>query len=422
MPKNLLQDMVKVKRSKLKIKEDSPRVSQKITPTLDSRNPQNEKRKVSRYIIWCVAFISATFLFFAVSYMLGKVTVVLSPKTQELILNKNLSANKDAGENALAFDLVVISGEENKIMQTTETKEVSEKAEGTVVLYNTFSSSPQTLNIDTRLEGSNGKIYKTKTRSVVPGMSKDKKPGSVEVKIYGSEGGEEYNSVPLDFKILNFKGSPKYSKFYGRSKGAITGGFKGGLPIISDTDKTNTVSELKTILQAKLLKKATDQIPNGFILFKNAVFLNTEDDVIDTTSITDNMLPIKLKGTLYGLLFNENQLTKIIIEDNVEGYDGSEVYLSNIKDLIFSLLDKNSISSADIKSINFNLSGAVKVVWKLDEAKFIDDLLGKSKKDFSQILLQYPNIDSADLVISPIWRMSIPDNIEDIKVIVNYPK
>ena len=58
----------------------------------------------------------------------------------------------------------------------------------------------------------------------------------------------------------------------------------------------------------------------------------------------------------------------------------------------------------------------------LDVDKLVADLLGKSKKDYNQILLKYPNIDSADLVISPFWKMSLPDKTRDIKVIVNYPK
>src|SRR6185436_19331087 len=98
--------------------------------------------------------------------------------------------------------------------------------------YNNYSTASQNLDIDTRLEGSNGKIYKTKTKIVIPGM-KDGKTGSVEVKVYASVAGPEYNSAPLDFKIFGFKGTPKYSKFYGRSKGALSGGAKGKAPALS---------------------------------------------------------------------------------------------------------------------------------------------------------------------------------------------
>jgi len=145
---------------------------------------------------------------------------------------------------------------------------------------------------------------------------------------------------------------------------------------------------------------------------------------------------VKLKGTLYGFLFDETKLVKKLAESDIDGYDGSLVYLPNIKDLTFSLLNtnlsdgqekgdssaKNNISFGEVKNINFNLAGATKIVWKLDENKLKTDLLGKSKEDFNQILLKYPNVNSADLVISPFWKMSFPDKVKDIKVIVNYPK
>ena len=67
------------------------------------------------------------------------------------------------------------------------------------------------------------------------------------------------------------------------------------------------------------------------------------------TSTQENVLSIKMKGTLSGILFNEIKLTKKIAENNIEKYDGSNVYLPNIRDLKFSLSNKDSISLADAK-------------------------------------------------------------------------
>jgi len=75
-----------------------------------------------------------------------------------------------------------------------------------------------------------------------------------------------------------------------------------------------------------------------------------------------------------------------------------------------------------VKNIAFNLSGTPKVVWKVDTEKLISDLLGKRKKDFYQVLSQYPDIKSADLALKPAWRTSFPDKSKDIKIIVNYPE
>jgi len=380
-----------------------------------------EKNRKPKYMLWLVAAISFLFFLFALSYLFLKVEITVNPKTIDITLNENLSASKNVDGIALPFDLIVISGEESKIIQTTGEENVSEQAKGVVIIYNAFSSNSQRLDVDTRLEGSNGKIYKTQKQIIVPGM-KEGTPGSVEVNIYGSEAGEEYNSDPLDFTIVGFRGTAKYSKFYARSKGEIVGGFKGKASIISDTDKSSAVLDATNALQTKLFKKATDQIPAGFILFKGATFLDIDDGNINSfSSSTDNIVPITINGTLYGFLFNEEKLTKKIIENNTVQLGEGEIFISNIRDLTFSLINKDSLSFGNATNINFSLSGLVKFVWRLDENKLITDLLGKSKKDFNQILLQYPSINAADLVISPFWKISFPDKTKDIKVIVHYP-
>jgi hypothetical protein len=428
MPRNLLQDMVKVKNpTPTLIKERPVRDAFGSADTGGGKekipNKIKQTKKGPKYRIYLVALIAVVFLLFAFSFLFSGAKVTVVPKSEQIPLaNENLSATKDSTTPDLSFDLVVISGEESKTIQGGELKDVAVAATGTVLIYNAYSTSPQNLDIDTRLEGSNGKIYKTNKRITVPGITKDGKPGSVEVGIYGAGTGEGYNSAPLDFNIFGFKGTPKYSKFYGRSKGEITGGFKGKAPVVSSLDKTSAVSELKAALETDLSKKVTDQIPAGFILFKDAVFTNIDDKDISFTAGKDNNVLVDVKGTLYGFIFDEKKLTAKIAGDIIDKYDGSEVYIPNIRDLTFSLANKDNISFADVTSINFSLSGTPEIIWKVDEAKFASDLLGKNKTDFNQVLAQYPSIDSAVLVIRPFWKSSFPDKSSSIQIIVNYPK
>ncbi|MEI8174596.1 MAG: hypothetical protein WCG28_01450 [bacterium] len=418
MSKKLLQDMARIKHPNSEISTSQKRAVRFNSQHIDKSIGVSGGH---RYTLWFVAFVSIIFFVFSISFLFLQATITINPKVKDLVLDQNLSASLGGGTDALAFDSVIISGEENKTVQVTTQKDVSVKAEGVVLIYNSFSSASQVLSIDTRLLGSNGKIYKTRKQIVVPGMKVDI-PGSIEADIYADLAGEEYNSDPLDFTIFGFKGTSKYSKFYARSKAAISGGFKGKGYAISNIEKLTALNDLRTILQAKLFKQAMGQIPAGFILFKDATFLDTEDNSTSLVYSKSNMLPMKIKGTFYGLLFNENKLTQKIIESNINGYDGSDVYLQNIKDLTFSLLNKDSVLLKGVKNINFNLKGNTKIVWKLDENKLVADLLGKSKKDFNQTLLQYPNVNSAELVLSPFWRTSLPSKTKDIKVIVNYPK
>ena len=408
------------------VREEEPVYERKVyrdrTPErAEHQGGGGKKVHKTKYLFWVVAVVSVIFFLFALSYLFSRVTVTIDPKNEVMSLNENFSAQKDVNSAILPFDLIVVEGEEKKTVRTTEKRDISKKAEGVIVIYNSFGPSPQLLSIDTRLEGSNGKIYKTKKQVYVPGM-KGTTPGSIEVAIYGAEAGEEYNSTPLDFKVLGFKGTPKYTKFYARSKGSIVGGFEGKGAYVSPEQKVKIIEDLKAVLEASLFKKAANQIPKGFVLFKDAVFLDTASEEVSPSSGDSDTFPVKVSGTLYGLLFNEEKLTKGIVGKKMNGYDGSPVYISNIKDLVFSISNKDNELLSEVKNIDFNLSGKAKIVWKVDEKKLIGSLLGKAKKDFKQILLQYPSIDSADLVISPFWKRTLPDRSKDIEVKVNYPK
>jgi len=427
MPKHLLEDMVKIQHQRKEPRKIIKEPKENEIKEIQERKKigMNHNKNKSRYMLWFVALVSVAFCFFAFSFLFSKAEIRVDPKIKDVVLNENLSASKDSNADGLSFDMMVIPDEESAIVKASGEKDVAIKAMGTVCIFNKFSSSSQKLSIDTRLEGSNGKIYKTQKEITVPGMNKSSTPVCpIEVGIYATEAGQEYNSSsPLDFSIFGFKGTSKYSKFIIRSKPGteITGGFVGKAPDISDADKATVILSLKNSIQEKLLQKATDH-PSTVVLFKDAVFTNIDDSNVSLVLNKDSSATLTLKGTLYGFLFDEQKLTKKIAENNIDKYDGSEIYIPNIRDLTFSLSNKNNISFDNVKNIDFNLSGPAKIIWKLDVNKFTTDLLGKSKKGFNLLLSQYSNIDSATLTLSPFWKMSIPDKTKDIKIIVNYPK
>ncbi|MDQ5954371.1 MAG: hypothetical protein QG583_299 [Patescibacteria group bacterium] len=429
MNKNLLQDMVKIKRTKqgIVLKEVEKKIEKKIESD-DFFKPRarvsfseevNKEKKNPKNALWFVAIITVVFLLFAISTLFTQAKVSVNPKVKELTLNEKMFAQKDSNGEDLSFDLVVIGGEESILIEGQGKEEVSNSAKGTVIIYNDYNSTSQALDINTRLEGSNGKIYKTEKKITVPGKSSDGTPGKVEVGIYANEPGKEYNSEPLDFKILGFKGSPKYAKFYGRSKDEIIGGIVGTLPTVTLEEKNAAIDQLKKNLEEKLLQKTINQIPKDFILFNNAYSL-VIDDQTEEYDKEKNAISISLKGTLYGLLFKEVELTKKVASSVVPDYDGSDIYITNIKSLELSVVDPY-VSFKDVESINFKLSGATKVVWRVDEDVLVTDLLESSKKNFETLLLQYNSIDSASVVIRPFWKKSFPDKIKDITINVSYP-
>ncbi len=164
------------------------------------------------------------------------------------------------------------------------------------------------------------------------------------------------------------------------------------------------------------------QIPSGFVLFKDGIVLDTHNDSITTTPAANNTVSATLDGTLSGFIFEEKKLAqKIAASVLPPAEDVTGIYIPNIKNLTFALQNRDSLP-ADLSSINFSLSGNAKIVWKVDEAKLVADMVGQPKKNFNTILSQYSNIDGAQLTIRPFWKTSLPTKPSDVKVIVNYPQ
>src|SRR3989338_8930320 len=174
MSKNLFQDMVKINNTRRQPRPEARNIRE--PEDVDEKEFENKSARAggegpkTRSTLWLVAMVAVLFFLFSLSYLFSRAEIIIDPKIENIALDKSFSASLNGDANQLSFDLVVISGEESKIIAATEEKEVSEHARGTVILYNAFSSASQRLDIDTRLEGTNGKIYKTEKALIVPGM------------------------------------------------------------------------------------------------------------------------------------------------------------------------------------------------------------------------------------------------------------
>ncbi|MEI7765547.1 MAG: hypothetical protein WCI93_03100 [bacterium] len=422
MAKKTFQDVVKIKNRPIEenknvevfsnVKNNNQKIFSEII--------KKPKKEISFNALWLVVLISVVFLFFAISSLFASATVTINPKTKDYALNKVITAVRDTGTEGLSYDLVVLSGEEKKEVQGGEEKDYQEYAKGNVLIYNTYSSAPQTISANTKLLGSNGKFYKTTAKVIIPGMTKGNMPGKIGAIISAENVGTEWNSTPLDFKIVGFGGTSKYTKIYARSVGDITGGLKGLSRQLSDSEKENIIKELTNTLFAKLFEKAKNQTPKDFMLLKDATNLNIDSQSIDPTTNIGSFV-VTLKGTFTGILFNKDKLSKEIITDVLEKDDNSDVYVNNLDSLIFSNPDKEISSLSEVDNLTFNLSGSPKIVWRINKTGINTNLLGVNKGDFNTILSQELNIDSASFVIKPLWKNSFPTNSKDIKIIVNYP-
>lgn len=183
--------------------------------------------------------------------------------------------------------------------------------------------------------------------------------------------------------------------------------------VVEESVQKRVQEELKATLSEKLLSETFSQVPEGFLLFEDAVFIDFESE---PTLEQDGSVVLTEKAVLYGVLFEEESFARHIAQKTFAGFDDSPVELMNPEALSLTTLDKESLRPWENDIFTFSLVGNTTLIWLYDEERLKNDLAGRDKGAIHTILSGYPSIERAEVIIRPFWRRSFPETIEEIKI------
>ncbi|HEY4486892.1 MAG TPA: hypothetical protein VJB70_04140 [Candidatus Paceibacterota bacterium] len=380
--------------------------------------PEGKKRS---YMIWIAAVLAAIILFVAFSTFFESATLKITPEQKVLELDGTFVAERSGAASVLPFEVMLSHDSETRQVEPSVTTEVERKASGRIIIYNDFSTASQRLIKNTRFETPEGLVFRIRESVVVPGQTVaqgQKIPGSIEATIFADEAGDKYNSELTDFTVPGFKGTPRYDKFYARSKTEISGGFSGVQKIVPEEDLVKIRSELRESVSRRLLEKAHTEKPNDFVLFDNAVFIEFEEPSLNIGDDEDSdTVPVTETGTLFGIIFEKKLLNDAIGRSLVPSLGAEEhVTVQNLEDLAFTFKDKETTNPSNSTNLSFFLRGTPRVVWVFDEETLRGDLVGKPKSELKTLLSGFPSINKAEVVLRPVWKRTFPKDVKNIKV------
>lgn len=358
-------------------------------------------------VVVLVLIVFGGLKFFSVSAHLAIV-----PKSQEVLVDGSFTAKKEAKAGELQFELMTVSRDAAKTVPSTGEKKVENKASGTIIVYNNYSSQSQRLIKNTRFETPEGLIYRIDRSVTVPGRTTIKgktTAGSMEAAVYAGAPGEKYNIGLADFTIPGLKGDPRFKDTYARSKTEMTGGFIGTVKVASVQDIAAAQADLDKSLRAQLLSEVSSQKPDGFIFYDNGVYI--ESQLLSAPEANE----VKKRATVYAVIFDKKKLSRFLAERLAPDYDGGEVLGTALESLLFSsepLSDKPWQKG----SLTLALKGRTTLKWSFDEERLKQDLLGQPKDRVPTVLKAYPSIERAEVIIRPFWRSTLPNDASDITI------
>jgi len=361
--------------------------------------------------------VAGIFIYGAVTYS-AFVKISLKHIEVPLTTTKEFVAASDTPK-MIPFQIMTITDEQYIGLTATGEKTVNSKASGTITIYNEFGSQSQILIKNTRFQATDGKIYRIDRSVTVPGtktVGGKTVPGTLDVTVYADASGPSYNIGLSDFTVPGFKGSPRFDKFYAKSKTPMTGGVSGIVKVVSDEDITQARSSLSASLKEKLLKEAEAELPKGMVLFPDAIFY-TFTDVLDSSAKPEETnVKFTLKGTLEAVIFDSIALGREVVSIGSPVQDEEKVEIQNIKDLVFAWKKPGSAAPKSTDEISFTLTGSAKAVWVVDTELLKGKLVGIKKVDFQKSLRGFTGIEKSTASIRPFWKTSFPKNLDKIHI------
>lgn len=384
--------------------------------------PKAPKRKKKFFII---AGIILLVLIGLVSYFtFSKAEVVIKPKTETMQFKTDLSLDKniafiDLESNKIPAQFFQVEKEGQKEFPATQERDVQEKARGIIIIYNQYSSAPQTLVKGTRFISEKEKLFRTTETIVIPGAQIEEgkiAPSSINVSVEAAEPGKDYNIGPSLFTIPGFKGTPKYTGFTGKSDQPMSGGVIGKVKVVT----ANDIQAAKDILAVELKKSAKDDLKKRIPSDLNILQDTSTEEVIESSSSAEADQPaekftIKIKVMAKVLGFSENDAISLINSNLKEKISGNKTVILGTVKINYTVTDINLEKGAAKLSCDVSED----LAWNVDVDQIRKELVGKNELEVRQYLTSHSEIESAKVIFWPFWIKKIPSEESKIKITID---
>lgn len=425
MAKRMLEDIKPISRAPRR--SASTEIPIHVVKSLPKEVPfePSEPRHTSRFALWYIAAACVVGFLFSLSFLFERAVVEIVPKSLVTAFDAGdaFVAEKDSvADGAIIYTQMTLSGDDSIKLPATITKTESQKATGTVILYNAYSSAPYKLVASTRLATPDGKIYRIDKAATIPGAvgsGSSMIPGSVSVTVTAGEAGTGYDLTVSDFTVPGLAGTPQATKIYARTKTPIVGGSSGTVHTISADAAEAARGTLEEKLKKTLLDKARAQLPDGYILYEGATLFVPDETSTIPYSTTDEV-PLALHGTLTAYIFKKDTLEKAIAISAISQYDNEPVSVPGVASL--KLVPSAPMNPSSDTAFHFSFGGSAQLVWQIDPSQVKTLLAGRKKSEFETLIGAVTGVERAQVTLKPFWKRSFPDDQTRITVNIEKPE
>jgi hypothetical protein len=333
-----------------------------------------------------------------------------------LIADKSVSSDNLAG-GVIAGQIFTSNKNVTETFKASSESNVSLKAQGTITIYNDYSTSPQELVATTRFLTPDGKIFRITQNVTVPGATKASDgtltASSINAPIAADQAGPDYNIGPVaKLTIPGFAGKPQASGFWGTINASTTGGYTGSKAVPTAADIATAKASTTAALQASLQGGFSGSYPNNFKILADATNIQVGALAVNTTTDSQGNFTVFGTATLSAIGFDESALKSDLLAQAQGTYPSS-----TFKDIN---LTYNSVQASFSKGqVSFSLSAQGDLEPAFLPVVFEQQILGKNITDARTTIAALPQLSSGEISVWPLWLWTIPSDASKVQINVD---
>ena len=405
-------------------------VEEREEPIVSEEKEERRKKpslppKITGVIVaFIVLVLAAGFSYF----YLSQAIIDFWPETQTLNFETKITA--DTTRETADFDEKIIPGKVfekektlTKIFYSSGKVQKENKAAGTILVYNEYSTDDQPLVPTTRFVSSDGKIFRTPERVTIPGGHYEQGkfvPGEINITVVANEPGSEYNIEPSTFSIPGFAGSALYTKFYARSFQPMTGGFSEEVPQITEEDlesAENILSKQAKEEVEELLKNDLGQQVISEFEFSNKAIKTEVIEIFTMAQAGDEAeefnYQVKVKSET--IIFKSKDIEGLVKEYILPQVpEGKKVY----EDSLSINYDPETTNLESGKMV-LSLDISIKAYSDVNMVALKPGLKERSQLEAKIFLEEQPGVDKVKVKLWPFWVLKVPGSEDKIKFNLN---
>jgi hypothetical protein len=352
-----------------------------------------------------------------------RATVQITARTSDSSVNNNITLGNDLTTDLAANTIKTTTQQIKKAasieFEATGTKDVGEKATGTINVKNCDSNTSFTIPANTSFTANSGQKFTNTAAVMVPGFSGSASAcrvtgagaGQASVVVSATAIGDEYNLSARSYAIDGISGD-----VYANGSD-MAGGSRKKVTVVAAEDIQKATEQLKQQDTAAIKKELSTKLGTDVVVV-DQTFKTDQPAPVSTPAVDQEIAagvkPKLASETTYSLsAVDKNELNDYLdahYAKQLEGLNDQRTYENGLKNVTFTNL--NPVETG----FTGNIVATAKIGPKIEDSVIKNSAKGKRYGEIQSSLEAIQGVDNVDVKFWPFWVSSAPNDVKKINV------